>query len=62
MKTRPEVFDPELLTGLGLDYQRRTVRTPNETGYMRNFLCEFNHPFANLDRVIPVIGSYGQDR
>lgn len=54
-----EVFTPEQIRALGLEYRDGTVRTLNRSGYMRNFLCPASQafcrqPFTAEDAVLEV--------
>lgn len=42
-----EVFLPDSIRALGLEYKNGTVRTLNRTGYMRNFISELEVKFCS---------------
>src|SRR5438876_731720 len=59
-----EVFAPEALRALGLEYKDAMVRTANKMGYMRNFLCEASMDFCSQsfspnDRVLEIGSGIG---
>lgn len=41
-----EVFSPEAIKELGYKYYKGKVRTLNECGYMRNYLCDLSEKFC----------------
>lgn len=63
-QTMVEVFDPEKLRSLGLEYKTGMVRTANKRGYMRNFLCQASQTFCSqtfspTDRVLEIGSGIG---
>jgi SAM-dependent methyltransferase len=63
-QTMVEVFDPEKLRSLGLEYKTGMVRTANKRGYMRNFLCQASQTFCSqkfgaMDRVLEIGSGIG---
>jgi SAM-dependent methyltransferase len=47
MMNLEEVFAPDSIRGLGLEYNNGMVKTLNRTGYMRNFLSELEVKFSS---------------
>src|SRR5256885_339851 len=64
LKSNKDVFSPEYIRNLGLEYKDGMVRSANRTGYMRNFLCDASHAFCSQgfsdeDRVLEVGSGIG---